>query len=124
LTGKGDHHGSWLNVADDAFPRSRTATQFEPFWERLNEAIGVIAALDAVVTGFVEVPLPEDAWSGKSGLLREEELPTHNPRAWEGDQLTGGGIDPYPRKAPEPQVQQLIETAADFRAQANVLRAL
>ena len=88
----------------------------------------MIAAMDAVVVGFVEIPLPDEAWTGKSGLLRQEDLPTQNPRAENArpkDSEPDPGFNPFgPHRAPEPQVQQLFETAAGFRAQANVLRAL
>ena len=104
---------SFESVVADQFPESKTAASFEEFRDSLSRAIGAIAYSDLVLTGFKEIPLPEGVWNGKSRWIPPPE---------QDPPVGTGGLSRL--DGPLPEINEIDETAAVFRAQANILRAL
>lgn len=87
----------------------------------LEDSITTIAAVDARLFGFENVPFPGHLWNGKTPYIDgDESAAVENPPISEADLRPDPWWDDNQPDQPSPS--DLLEAAGAFRAQANILR--
>ncbi len=102
--------GGFTEIVEFAFPRDQEK-ELQKLHALLQDSITSISGFDILLLGFRGVPIPQDLYSSKAGLL-QERVPEQNP-----------SLEEAHLSEDSPTLEELEEAAAIFRAEADKIRA-